>query len=237
MQFIVLMQSMMSPHAAFAVQAAPCAQHFEVWHASQVALPVVKLPQFMPPLDPLDPLEPLLPLDPLVPLDPLLLPPLVRHLMSAVLSASQPLATDALPLLPHFHEVAVAAQACAASYSVVQPAGTFDSCALQSDTQLDCPEHLALAAAAQALSQAVVPVVPLVPPLVPPLVAPLVPPLVPGLGWLPFTPCAPPSPSSPERSIVRIVGDEQAVTRATPAKETPQAKITKRMTNLQGGDL
>jgi hypothetical protein len=29
-QFIVLMQLMMSPHAAFAVQAAPCAQHFEV---------------------------------------------------------------------------------------------------------------------------------------------------------------------------------------------------------------
>jgi hypothetical protein len=185
----------------------------------------VKLPHIMPPL------EPLLPLEPLEPLLPLLLPPpLVRHLMSALLSASQPLATDALPLLPHFHEVAVAAHACAASYSVVQPAGTFASCALQSDTHVDCPEHLAVAAAAQALSQAVVPV----DPLVPPLVAPLVPPLLPGFGWLPFTVCAPPSPSSPERSIVRIVGDEHAVTRATPAKETPQANMTKRMTNLQG---
>ena len=29
-QFIVLMQSMMSPHAVLAVQAAPCVQHFEV---------------------------------------------------------------------------------------------------------------------------------------------------------------------------------------------------------------
>jgi len=92
---------------------------------------------------------------------------------------------------------------------------------------------LALAAAAQALSHAVVPVVPLVPPLV---VVPLVPPLLPGFGLLPFTLWVPPSPRS-DRSIVRMVGDEHAVTSPMPARETPQANMTKRMTNLQGASL
>jgi len=92
------------------------------------------LPQFIPPLEPLEPLEPLLPLEPLDPLD----PPLVRHMMSAVLSLSQPLATDALPELSHFHVVDdLAAHASAASYWLWQLAGTFDDCASQSETQLD----------------------------------------------------------------------------------------------------
>jgi hypothetical protein len=128
-QFIVLKQSRTLPQSAFAEHAAPCVQHFVVWHVSHVAEPVVKLPQFMPPLEPLEPLLPLLPLDPLEPLEPLLLP-LVRHVMSAVPSASQPFAV-ALPELLHFHDVDFA------SYSVLRLAGTVASCASQSETQLD----------------------------------------------------------------------------------------------------
>jgi hypothetical protein len=72
-QLLVLRQSMMSPHAALFVHAAPSAQHFEAWHVSHAAMPDWRLPQLLP-------LEPLVPLEPL---EPLLEPPLVRHVRSA----------------------------------------------------------------------------------------------------------------------------------------------------------
>jgi hypothetical protein len=234
-QFCVLTQSMMSPHAALFVHAAPCAQQLAVRQLSHAGTPVVKLPHIVPPLDPLLlPLEPLEPLEPLVPLEPLL-PPLVRHFNSACPSGSQPPSTVGLPELLHLNDVAFAAHAWRSSASLLQLAGIFAWSASQSDTHDDCFEHFALAAAAQIFSH-VVPAAPLLPlepldPLEP--LEPLEPllPLLPGFGLFGLTLVVPPSPRS-LRSIVRT-GDEHAVTSPSPARETPQANRTKRMTNLR----